>query len=64
MALFSEGQLRGAVSDYVEHYHRERNHRGLENKPIEQPTGTLGSAEKVGRESRLGGLLDHYRRAA
>jgi transposase InsO family protein len=31
---FGERQLRRAVKDYTEHYHRERNHQGLGNKRI------------------------------
>ena len=64
MIFFSEQQLRTAVSEYVEHYHRERNHQGLENRLIEPAAGAASGAGKVVRESRLGGLLNHYRRAA
>ena len=64
MIFFSEKQLRTAVSEYVEHYHRERNHQGLENKLIELAVEAASGAGKVVRESRLGGLLNHYRRAA
>ena len=66
MIFFSEAQLRTAVREYVEHYHRERNHQGLANRLIEA-TGEAGEAANAGevvRESRLGGLLNHYRRAA
>ena len=64
MIFFSEQQLRTAVSEYVEHYHRERNHQGLENRLIEPAAGAASGAGKVVRESRLGGLLNHYSRAA
>lgn len=64
MVFFSEGQLRTAVSEYVEHYHSERNHQGLENRLIEPTAESTSGAEGVVRESRLGGLLNHYRRAA
>jgi hypothetical protein len=59
-----ERQLRTAVSEYVEHYHRERNHQGLENRLIEPAAEAASGAGKVVRESRLVGLLNHYRRAA
>jgi len=29
--LFGERSLRRALSEYVEHYHAERNHRGEDN---------------------------------
>ena len=45
-----------------ESYHLERNHQGLDNRPI---TGTpvADAAGRVRRGSRLGGLLN-YERAA
>ncbi len=64
MIFFSERQLRNAVSEYVEHYHRERSHQGLENKLIEPTAEAASGAGKLVRESRLGGLLNHYRRVA
>ena len=45
-------------------YHRERNHQGLENRLIETAAKAASGAGRVVRESRLGGLLNHYRRAA
>ena len=63
MIFFSERQLRSAVSAYVEHYHNERNHQGLANRLIEA-SGEAANAGEIVRESRLGGLLNYYRRAA
>ena len=57
-----EGHLRRAVSEFVAHYHRERNHQGLDNALIEPSPVSL--AGRVHRQSRLGGLLNFYRRAA
>jgi transposase InsO family protein len=57
-----EGHFRRAVSEFVAHYHRERNHQGLENALIE--VAPVGGAGRVHRQSRLGGLLNFYRRAA
>ena len=57
-----EGHVRRAMTEYVAHYHRERNHQGLENALIEpSPVSVAG---RVHRQSRLGGLLNFYRRAA
>jgi putative transposase len=45
MILIGEGSLRTAVAQFCEHYHRERNHQGLENKIIDPE---FGSAEGGG----------------
>ena len=60
---FGERHLRRTIAEFVEHYHRERNHQGLANELIE---GAL-AVERVGsirRRPRLGGLLNYYCRAA
>jgi transposase InsO family protein len=57
-----QGLFRRAVSEFFAHYHRERNHQGLENALIEG--APVSSAGRVHRQSRLGGLLNFYRRAA
>jgi hypothetical protein len=48
------------------HYHRERNHQGLDNRLIEpepdlENTATAGLVQ---RRERLGGMLNYYYRAA
>jgi len=55
--------FRGAVADYVEHYHGERNHQGLDNRLISGPP-VIQMTSRVRRRSRLGGLLNFYERAA
>jgi len=57
------GHFRRAITEFVEHYHLERNHQGLDNRLI---TGTpvADAAGRVHRRSRLGGLLNYYERAA
>ena len=57
-----ERHFRRAVTEFVEHYHRERNHQGLDNALINGPPPI--SAGHVHRQPRLGGLLNYYRRAA
>jgi hypothetical protein len=57
-----QGHFRRAMSEFVVHYHRERNHQGLENARIEGAPES--GAGRVHRQSRLGGLLNYYRRAA
>lgn len=58
-----ERHFRRAITEFVDHYHHERNHQGLENALIvgAPPTGTVGC---VRRRPRLGGLLNYYDRAA
>ena len=56
------------MSEYVEHYHRERNHQGVGNRlltPAERAVRPTNSNAPIGRRERLGGLLNfYYRRAA
>jgi putative transposase len=63
-----ESHLRRAVSEYVEHYHRERNHQGVGNRlltPGEPVMRPANDNTPVERRERLGGLLNfYYRRAA
>jgi putative transposase len=60
---FGERHLRRTIAEYVEHYHRERNHQGLANELIEgAPAVDYGS--RIRRRPRLGGLLNYYARAA
>ena len=63
MIPFGERNLRRTIAEYVEHYHRERNHQGIKNALIAgaPATGTVG---RIRRRPRLGGLLNYYDRAA
>jgi transposase InsO family protein len=62
--LFSEDRLRLAITEFLAHYHAERNHQGLGNRLIE--TGNLSSscAGRIRCRQRLGGLLRYYYRQA
>jgi transposase InsO family protein len=55
--------FRRAVAEYVEHYHRERNHQGLDNRLI-SGAQMIQMTSRVRRRPRLGGLLNFYERAA
>ena len=58
-----ERHFRRALQEFVDHYHRERNHQGLENRLIE--SRALGRREGgIRRRPRLRGLLNYYERAA
>jgi putative transposase len=62
--LFGEESLRTAISNFVAHYHAERNHQGLANRLISPDAGHLGKAGPVQRRQRLGGMLNYYYRTA
>jgi transposase InsO family protein len=64
MIFFGEESLRTAIQNFVAHYHSERHHQGLANQLIRPEAGHLGSAGKVQRRQRLGGMLNYYFRAA
>lgn len=60
-----EGHLRVAVSEFVEHYHLERNHQGLANRLLTPAAPPANGNAPVARRQRLGGILNFYfRRAA
>jgi transposase InsO family protein len=56
--------LRRVMHEYMEHYHRERNHQGLANELIVPLRVLPSKSEPVGRRTRLGGMLSYYERAA
>jgi transposase InsO family protein len=65
VVLFGEASLRHALTQYIEHYHHERNHQGKGNVllfPVVSP-GTMRQGPVQCRE-RLGGLLKYYDREA
>ena len=65
MILFGEASLRHALTQYVEHFHHERNHQGKSNvllfPVISQNPACTGPIQ---RHERLGGLLKYYAREA
>src|SRR5215469_3232577 len=66
LILFGEGSLQRAISNFLEHFHQERNHQGKSNLLL-FPTGALPSPTQgtgVRCRERLGGLLKYYSRAA
>jgi putative transposase len=64
MIFFGEKSLRSAVSTFLEHFHKERNHQGLGNRLIESGKEVgLRDGEVLCRE-RLGGMLRYYYRKA
>jgi transposase InsO family protein len=50
-----ERHFRRAIAEYVEHYHHERNHQGLENRLI-KGTPVIKNTSRLRCRPRLGGL--------
>ena len=63
MIFFDKRSLERAVAEYVEHYHRERNHQGQNNGLI-GPSDEIGHSGDVACRQRFGGLLKYYHRRA
>ncbi len=64
MILFSEKHLRYVISQFMEHYHLERPHRGLGNRRIVEPDEPPSDQGLVLCRERLGGMLKTYFRQA
>jgi putative transposase len=67
LVLLGENHPRRAVSEYVEHYHRERNYQGVSKRlltPGEPAVRPANGNAPVERRERLGGLLNFYYRPA
>ena len=66
LILFGEASLRRALSEYLMHFHQERNHQGKGNVllfPVNRQSAP-GSNRPVRCHERLGGLLKYYHREA
>ena len=62
--FFGERSLRNAVREYLVHFHRERNHQGLDNEVID-PRDEVGQTDgEIRCRDRLGGMLRYYYRDA
>ena len=64
MIFFGEKSLRSAVSQYLDHYHQERNHQGLNNRVIDPADEVGTSSGEIACRERLGGILRYYYRQA
>jgi hypothetical protein len=64
--LFGEASLRRALTDFIDHFHGERNHQGKGNVVLfpSEKVGRQKPKSRVGCHARLGGLLKYYRYAA
>ena len=57
--VFGERSLRRALSEYVAHYHAERNHQGKSNVLLFRRVTQTRHEEPVQCRERLGGLLNY-----
>jgi len=64
MIFVGQASLRRAVTEYVDHYHRERNHQGLENRLLQLYTAAATANGSIRSRTRLGGMLNFYYREA
>ena len=64
MIVVGQRALRRADTEFVAHYHRERNQRGLRNRLIEPQQRSVGTGALACRHERLGGMLSFYYRTA
>jgi len=57
--------LRHLLSEYLVHYHHERNHQGLDNRLIEPLAANINSRKGIiRRRERVGRVLNYYYREA
>jgi len=66
LILFGENSLRRVVSEFLEHYHQERNHQGKDNLLLFRVSARQENhpPRAIRCRERLGGLLKYYGRAA
>jgi hypothetical protein len=59
MIFFGQASLRHAITQFMTHYHDERNHQRLENRLL-RPLWAVGEPDaRVKRRQRLGGMLSY-----
>ena len=64
MILVGERHLRRAIDEYMEHYHLERTHQGMENQLLFQRESTTDESSAINCLERLGGMLKYDSRQA
>ena len=64
LILFGERSLRRALTEYVAHFHAERNHQGKGNVLLFPQDFAKRATGSIQCRERLGGLLRYYEREA
>ena len=60
LIFFGESHLRYMINEYIDHYHLERPHQGIDNQLIESRPVQIQPATTIALRDRLGGLLRSY----
>ncbi|MDB4324810.1 integrase core domain-containing protein [bacterium] len=63
MIFFGQRSLRKATREFAAHYHRERNHQGIDNQLIAADDHSGSSIRAIECAQRLGWMLRFYHRA-
>jgi hypothetical protein len=64
MIFFGQNSLHNAANEFLAHYHRERNHQGLDNRLIDPSDVAAAVQGRIHCRQRLGGMLRYYYRKA
>lgn len=64
MVFLGQASLRHAITQYMTHYHGERNHQGLDDRLLRPIAVGFQGGMDVKRRERLGGMLSYYHRQA
>jgi transposase InsO family protein len=64
LILVGERSLRNVIHEFVQHYHHERNHQGMNNRLLFPVERTARGNGPIACRARLGGLLKFYDRPA
>jgi hypothetical protein len=59
MILIGQASLRRAISEYMAHFHEERNHQGLGYCLVRRKPAIAANDTAVHRRKRLGGMLSY-----
>ena len=64
MTPLEEKHLRTILSEFLVHYHAERNHQGLDNELLTQLPVNSNADGSIQCRERLGGISKYYYRDA
>jgi len=64
MIFFRKASLQHAITQYMAHYHGERNHQGVGNRLLRPIATNRDINTSVRQRERLGGMLSYYYRQA
>lgn len=60
LIFIGEQSLKNAVTEFFEHYYRERAHQQLNKQVIDPRIVKMPASGEVYRDTRLGGKLNYY----